>query len=441
MSSKRAVLIILVASLTMLAAGAGPRGSGAARALPPVEEPVTRTLTIPYPGRLSDQSGQPVVDGAYDFTFALYAAETGGDPLWSEVQERIEVLDGGFLTSLGSIHPIPASLLEGGRTVWLAAGVRGPGEAEFTTLVPRQQLSASVPKAPDSSIDAAACPHDHFGEQWIGTGSDGLLVSTDNWLALEGWSDNYIGVAGISTPYSVVWPSGRQYGVFGYSYSDHGIYGRTNGDWSYHSGVYGEASQEHAHGVTGWNTGGGIGVYGFSETGDAGYFAGPVEVTGYLYKTGGGFKIDHPLNPENQYLYHSFVESPDMKNVYDGVVTLDADGTAWVELPEWFEAVNKDFRYQRTPIGAPAPDLYIAREIEGNRFRIAGGQPGLKVSWQVTGIRHDAYAEAHPLAVEEAKPPEEQGTYLHPTEQGKPWTEGVDYQRSLPPEQAEAGGE
>jgi hypothetical protein len=182
-------------------------------------------------------------------------------------------------------------------------------------------------------------------------------------------------------------------------------------------------------------------VYGFSETGDAGYFAGPVEVTGYLYKTGGGFKIDHPLNPENQYLYHSFVESPDMKNVYDGVVTLDADGTAWVELPEWFEAVNKDFRYQLTPIGAPAPDLYIAREIEGNRFRIAGGQPGLKVSWQVTGIRHDAYAEAHPLAVEEAKPPEEQGTYLHPTEQGKPWTEGVDYQRSLPPEQAEAGGE
>ena len=104
-------------------------------------------------------------------------------------------------------------------------------------------------------------------------------------------------------------------------------------------------------------------------------------------------------------------------NVYDGVVFLDTNGEAWVELPEWFEDLNKDYRYQLTAIGAPAPGLYIAHEIENNRFQIAGGTPGLKVSWQVTGIRHDPYAEAHPILVEEGKPEEEIGTYLYPVEQ------------------------
>ena len=60
---------------------------------------------------------------------------------------------------------------------------------------------------------------------------------------------------------------------------------------------------------------------------------------------------------------------------------------------------------------------------------------------QVTGNRHDAYAEAHPLPVEEAKPLEELGTYLYPAEDGKPRTEGLDYQRNRPPEQFGTGGE
>ena len=118
------------------------------------------------------------------------------------------------------------------------------------------------------------------------------------------------------------------------------------------------------------------------------------------------FKIDHPLDPAHKYLYHSSVESPDMKNLYDGVVTLGANGTATVKLPEYFQALNKDFRYQLTCIGGSAP-VYVAREIHNNRFVIAGGRPGLKVSWQVTGVRHDAYAEAHRMVVEQEKPEEE----------------------------------
>ena len=137
-------------------------------------------------------------------------------------------------------------------------------------------------------------------------------------------------------------------------------------------------------------------------------------VNGTITATGGkAFKIDHPLDPQNKYLYHTSVESPDMTNFYNGNAVLDTHGEAEVQLPDWFQALNQDFRYQLTCIGSFAP-VYVAREIENNSFRIAGGISGLKVSWQVTGIRHDAYAEAHRIPVEEEKPAAEQGRYLHP---------------------------
>jgi len=163
--------------------------------------------------------------------------------------------------------------------------------------------------------------------------------------------------------------------------------------------------------------------------GVAGLFSGDVLITGSLLKGGGSFKIDHPLDPANRYLSHSFVESPDMKNIYDGVVRLDSSGEATVEMPEWFGVLNRDFRYLLTPIGAPAPALYIAEEISANRFKIAGGAPGMKVSWQVTGIRQDAWANAHRIPVEEDKPEQERGYYLHPDLYGAPEDKGVEWTR------------
>ena len=103
-----------------------------------------------------------------------------------------------------------------------------------------------------------------------------------------------------------------------------------------------------------------------------------------------------------------------MKNVYDGTVVLDRDGRAVVGLADWFEALNRDYRYQLTAIGGPAPDLHIAAEVAGGQFAIGGGAAGQKVSWQVTGIRQDSWANAHRIPVEEAKPAEDQGRYLHP---------------------------
>ena len=160
----------------------------------------------------------------------------------------------------------------------------------------------------------------------------------------------------------------------------------------------------------------------------AGYFEGNVYVNGTLSKAGGSFKIDHPLDPEHKYLQHSFVESPDMMNVYNGNVMLDGDGAATVTLPDYFEVLNMDFRYQLTAIGAPGPNLYIADKINGNQFRIAGGEMFGEVSWQVTGIRQDKWAQAHRIQVEVDKPITEIGTYLSPEEHGQPIEKHVNYE-------------
>jgi hypothetical protein len=150
---------------------------------------------------------------------------------------------------------------------------------------------------------------------------------------------------------------------------------------------------------------------------------------GTLIKLSGSFRIDHPLDPAHKYLSHSFVESPDKKNIYDGVVTLDESGVAVVTLPTYFEALNMDFRYQLTCIGGYAP-VYIAEEIVANQFTIAGGTPGPKVSWQVTGTRHDPYANQHRIQVEELKPAQEQGRYLYPAAYALSPDQGMTFLRS-----------
>ena len=116
-----------------------------------------------------------------------------------------------------------------------------------------------------------------------------------------------------------------------------------------------------------------------------------------------------------------------MMNVYNGNVVLDAAGEAWVEMPDWFEALNRDFRYQLTCIGGFAP-VYVATEIEGNSFRIAGGTAGLKVSWQVTGIRQDDWANENRIPVEEMKLAHERGRYLHPEAHGLPESMAIDWE-------------
>lgn len=172
--------------------------------------------------------------------------------------------------------------------------------------------------------------------------------------------------------------------------------------------------------------GSGYGVYATTTgaTGYAGYFSGRVfvsgnlQVGGTLSKAAGSFKIDHPLDPANKYLSHSFVESPDMMNIYNGTVTTDEKGYATVTLPDWFEALNQDFRYQLTVIDAADSDEFVlakvVKEVQDNRFTVRSSAGGVKVSWQVTGVRHDAYARDRRVPTEEFKSESERGMFLYP---------------------------
>ena len=198
------------------------------------------------------------------------------------------------------------------------------------------------------------------------------------------------------------------------------------------TGIYGQGGGgTNGDGYGGYFIGGtqslfGHGIVANAGSGYAGYFNGDVNVTGNLAKGGGSFKIDHPLDPANKYLYHSFVESPDMMNIYNGTVALDANGEAVIPMPEWFGVLNRDFRYQLTCIGGFAP-VYIAEELANNQFKIGGGRAGLKVSWQVTGIRQDAWANAHRIPVEEAKDARERGFYIHPELYGAPQEKQIEW--------------
>jgi hypothetical protein len=262
--------------------------------------------------------------------------------------------------------------------------------------------------------------HNHVGQTWTATTGTGLTLY-----------DNDAGGIGLNvysygTSYNAAAISGQVLSTTGQSV---GVFGSTSSNDTYGAGVFGQATRAgSAKGIWGYapgsNTyaifgdGAGTGSY-------AGYFQGRVHVNGLLSKSAGSFKIDHPLDPANKYLSHSFVESPDMMNVYNGNAVLDANGEATITMPDYFEALNKDFRYQLTAIGKPSPNVYVASEISGNRFRIAGGAPGGKISWQVTGIRQDTYAKEHPIVVEELKPAEDRGKYLYRTAQQPQGPRGV----------------
>lgn len=139
------------------------------------------------------------------------------------------------------------------------------------------------------------------------------------------------------------------------------------------------------------------------------------------------FMIDHPLDPENRVLLHYSTETPEPQNRYNGNVRLDAAGTAIVQLPPYFQAINSDFRYTLTSIGAPAPNLHIASEIRGNRFEIAGGQAGQKVTWEVIATRSDLFVTERGAPAEIIKQGQERGRYLAPGLYGLPSERGLNH--------------
>jgi hypothetical protein len=176
-----------------------------------------------------------------------------------------------------------------------------------------------------------------------------------------------------------------------------------------------------------YGTGGMYGLYGESTTGLAGYFLGNVIIDGNFEVANGtkNFLIDHPLDPANRTLAHACVEADEALNVYSGTATLDDKGRAVIRLPRYVAPINRDFRYQLTAIGGPSPNLHVAREVDGGRFVIAGGGPGQKVCWIVTGVRDDPAARKHPLRVERRKRRADRGKYLSPELYGESRSDAI----------------
>ncbi len=399
----------------------------------------TSNAAFTYQGSLSD-GGNPA-NGPYDFQFRLYTDIAQGSQVGIVVsQEDVPVTLGLFTVSLdfGAIFD--------GTPRFLELAVRpGNSTGEYAILSPRQALTAapmsvfsansnSTNALQNHSVSSAAPFNDQVlkwnGTQWVPAADDTLFLAGNGTSPFAARSDhNHFGQNWTGdVPFTGLWVENHSSvpgssGIYGRSENTVGVDGNSNSGY----GIQGVS--QTSIGVAGFtHDSNGVGVYGRNfNNGDAGRFTGNVAISGNLTKGGGSFKIDHPLDPANKYLYHSFVESPDMMNIYNGNIVLGTDGTVVVTLPAYFEALNMDFRYQLTAIGAPGPNLYIAEEIADNHFKIAGGTLGMKVSWQVTGIRHDPYAEAHRIPIEQDKPPQEHGKYLYPKEYGQPITSGIDY--------------
>lgn len=173
--STLAPIFVLIAIVALLSSTSGAVA----------QQPAPFEGMISYSGRLSDDADQPVADGMYAFSFALYDAPGGGNLLWSETQTGVPVQGGAFSVQLGSVTPFPKErrISQG----WLAVSVRGPGEAGYIVLAPRQLSNVAPPSAPSSPAAGAACPHDHWGETWSGTGG-GLDLVSNNGNALRGLS-------------------------------------------------------------------------------------------------------------------------------------------------------------------------------------------------------------------------------------------------------------
>jgi hypothetical protein len=343
------------------------------------------------------------------------------------------------IASSGTSFSLPYS---GSATTGASASafwVSTPGTAANSTAVEGSVSSASAGNlSAGVKGDNAGTGTGGVGVLGTATGGTGVFGSSLTGYGVIGSGNSQPGVLGNSSTVGVKGQQGtatgftvpaNKMGVWGDSVDGYGVFGSSNNS----TGMTGVSLTRYGVQALGYGTGEpGAALAAFalaSGTPYAAYLNGAVHVTGTLAKGGGSFKIDHPLDPESKYLYHSFVESPDMMNIYNGIVVLDSKGEAAVALPTWFSALNRDFRYQLTCVGGYAP-VYISREVESNSFQIAGGKPGLKISWQVTGVRQDAWANANRIPVEEAKGITEKGHYIHPTAFGQPEEKGEDWARN-----------
>ncbi len=172
---------------------------------------------------------------------------------------------------------------------------------------------------------------------------------------VQGSSDDGTGVRG---------DSAEHVGVRGRSFAGDGVFGscmdQPKGAKTKGNGIHGTAPGPSNAGQTGPF---------------AGFFEHDVKITGKLYV--GNMLVAHPLVVQVPLTFAA------------GLVDLDDNGEAVVELPTGLANLHTNFRYQLTAVGGPAPNLHVAKQIRGNSFKIGGGSGKLKVSWEVGGEPKD----------------------------------------------------
>jgi hypothetical protein len=394
---------------------------------------------INFQSLLTDSAGTPIANGNYSVVFTIWDAAAAGTSVWTETQ-NITTSGGLFDVLLGSVNPVEDTVFNG-TTRYLGIAVDSDPE-----MSPRTAL-VSVPYSQRVSTVDGASGGTISGNLGIGNVTPGvrLDVNTDASTIARFQSSNNFSYVNFSHTGagSRLWAlhTGVGSGTGKFAIQDRtAVKNRLVIDTAGHVGINKDNPVAFLHILGGgapsliaesgqaqfWHTSeSGPALFASNlQGGGAAAFNGNVLVTGSVSKSGGSFRIDHPLDPEHKYLYHSFVESPDMMNLYNGNIVTDAQGFATVVMPDYFDALNKDFRYQLTVIGTFSQAI-VAKKISNGTFTIQTEKPNVEVSWQVTGVRQDAWANAHRIQTEVAKKPEERGLYIHPELFGQPMEKSI----------------
>jgi hypothetical protein len=312
--------------------------------------------------------------------------------------------------------------------------------------------------------------------------------STAGYTGVRG--KGYIGVFGVGTDTGVygtgfygVYASGTSYGSVSYgptgvygSGSDYGTYGYGGPVGAYGNGTVNGVKGVGHTAVLGLGTymgvrgnGPSIGVQGdspyvgvWAQGGDYGLnavatktvgqnygaFCQTASAAGYALWVNGrsattgtkSFVIDHPLDPENRLLNHFCKEAPEPMNTYSGNIVTDQHGYATVQLPEYFESINKDFRYQLTVLdgGDDFVQVKVSKRIQGNHFTLRTSKAGIEVSWQVEGVRNDRWVQQRGFKTEEPKSAAQKGKYLEPSLYGHAPDKGIHFMNMNPPAKSKA---
>ena len=422
----------------------------------------TATVNLKLPMSLSNNNGSYIFSSLNNGTGGSiygYAAQGGygvrGESPTGTGLLGISTSATGILGQSSTGTAINGSSISG-RGLWGSSqswqGVYGFSESQAGTVGESNSFDG-IFGVSHSATSAGASGHNDAGGWGIYGDSPngaGVVGNSNAWVGVYGHSNSNAGINGESQNFD---------GVFGTSHSPSsaGVSGHnTAGGFAFYgesttgTSIWGITKTGACAGGLGWESGGNYcGVYGYAASqigagyGYAARFDGYTHidgglgvnqmctVIGDLYVSGNkDFKIDHPIDPANKFLLHSCIESPDRMNIYNGNIVTNANGSAVVELPAYFEKLNINYRYQLTVIGQFAQAI-IESKIQNNHFTIRTDKPNVEVSWQVTGIRNDAYAKAHPMVVEQEKTPNERGKYLMPELFGQPKELGIYYVKPI----------